>query len=161
MNESITLLCRPDTPGPDCGSAVVRLTRRRLRRLREAALACPGIGASCVTLTVTDPAELAVYGDPPPGGAASVDGAPLLDVADARAEVTETQVRWVWRPRCGGRRDLCFSIPYALGYLEQVMDGAGERAYPAEDWRREVANGDTCLGYREWVEHRIESEGGL
>ena len=26
--------------------------------------------------------------------------------------------------------------------------------FPAEDWRYGVANGDTRLGYREWVEHQ-------
>lgn len=26
--------------------------------------------------------------------------------------------------------------------------------FPAEDWRYEVANGDTRLGYREWVQHQ-------
>jgi hypothetical protein len=30
--------------------------------------------------------------------------------------------------------------------------------YPKEDWLYEVRNGDTVLGYKEWVEHRIESE---
>jgi hypothetical protein len=28
--------------------------------------------------------------------------------------------------------------------------------YPLEDWRNEVANNDTRLGYREWVEHQLE-----
>lgn len=28
--------------------------------------------------------------------------------------------------------------------------------YPPEDWQYEVANGDTRLGYREWVEHKKE-----
>lgn len=28
--------------------------------------------------------------------------------------------------------------------------------YPPEDWRHEVADDNTRLGYREWVEHQIE-----
>jgi hypothetical protein len=32
-----------------------------------------------------------------------------------------------------------------------------EELYPIEDWRYDVANGDTKLGYKEWVEHNIES----
>lgn len=33
----------------------------------------------------------------------------------------------------------------------------GEAAkYPRADWQYEVANGDTSLGYREWLEHRRE-----
>lgn len=30
--------------------------------------------------------------------------------------------------------------------------------YPIEDWRDEVAAGDTKLGYAEWREHQIEME---
>lgn len=29
--------------------------------------------------------------------------------------------------------------------------------FPLEDWRYEVANGDTYLGYTEWLEHKIEA----
>jgi hypothetical protein len=39
--------------------------------------------------------------------------------------------------------------------LESHWDVCSE--YPPEDWRDEVANDDTRLGYREWVEHQIES----
>lgn len=35
----------------------------------------------------------------------------------------------------------------------------GNKKYPKSDWYYEVKNGDTVLGYKEWVEHRIESEG--
>ena len=30
--------------------------------------------------------------------------------------------------------------------------------FPVSDWKYEVSNGDTWLGYQEWLEHRIESE---
>lgn len=30
--------------------------------------------------------------------------------------------------------------------------------YPITDWRYEVANGDTTLGYREWCEHKLEAD---
>ena len=29
--------------------------------------------------------------------------------------------------------------------------------WPVEDWQYEVANGDTRLGYSEWVDHNLES----
>jgi hypothetical protein len=32
-----------------------------------------------------------------------------------------------------------------------------EEEYPYEDWQYDVANGDTKLGYAEWVEHNVES----
>ena len=31
--------------------------------------------------------------------------------------------------------------------------------YPREDWRHEVSNNDTSLGYWEWVAHQIEVHG--
>ena len=41
-------------------------------------------------------------------------------------------------------------------------DGPGHWAerpgHPSEDWKYEVANGDTRLGYREWARAREESE---
>lgn len=42
-----------------------------------------------------------------------------------------------------------------------IMEGYVNLAtveYPKEDWKYEVANDDTVLGYSEWVEHRIESD---
>lgn len=30
--------------------------------------------------------------------------------------------------------------------------------YPLKDWQYEVANGDTRLGYSDWVEAKLESE---
>jgi hypothetical protein len=30
--------------------------------------------------------------------------------------------------------------------------------FPIEDWRYEVANGDTLLGYEEWVAHKREAD---
>ena len=39
---------------------------------------------------------------------------------------------------------------------------AAEKRFPRDDWRYEVWNGDTVLGYAEWLEHRIlgSSDGG-
>lgn len=34
---------------------------------------------------------------------------------------------------------------------------ASER-YPEDDWKYEVANGDTRLGYADWVSHKLESD---
>lgn len=33
-----------------------------------------------------------------------------------------------------------------------------ENKYPIEDWKYEVLNGDTKLGYADWVEHKKESD---
>lgn len=32
-----------------------------------------------------------------------------------------------------------------------------DQVFPYEDWQHEVANGDTCLGFREWQAHRAEA----
>jgi hypothetical protein len=32
------------------------------------------------------------------------------------------------------------------------------KKYPKSDWYYEVKNGDTVLGYKEWVEHRKEAD---
>jgi transposase len=31
--------------------------------------------------------------------------------------------------------------------------------FTIQDWKHEVANGDTVLGYLDWVEHRIDAAG--
>lgn len=31
--------------------------------------------------------------------------------------------------------------------------------YPITDWQYEVANGDTVLGYKEWLSHKLEADG--
>jgi len=30
--------------------------------------------------------------------------------------------------------------------------------YPVSDWQYEVSNGDTRLGYEEWLSHKLDSE---
>lgn len=37
---------------------------------------------------------------------------------------------------------------------------SAKKSYPISDWRFEVANGDTRLGYDEWVKHKMEADGG-
>lgn len=32
-----------------------------------------------------------------------------------------------------------------------------EGEFPDADWRQEVANGDTMLGFREWLQHKVDS----
>lgn len=39
-----------------------------------------------------------------------------------------------------------------LGHWENHPD------YPLDDWKQEVANDDTRLGYHQWVMHKIESD---
>ena len=41
--------------------------------------------------------------------------------------------------------------------LDHIYDACLEES-PIEDWRYEVSNGDTRLGYEEWRAHRLESE---
>ena len=32
-----------------------------------------------------------------------------------------------------------------------------EEQWPVDDWIQDVSNGDTRLGYAEWVQHQLES----
>lgn len=41
--------------------------------------------------------------------------------------------------------------------LPEWFEAACE-AHPEDDWRYEVANGDTRLGYEDWVIHQVEAE---
>lgn len=54
--------------------------------------------------------------------------------------------------------DLRF-VPFADGF--EISDDTTptdtiEDKYPRSDWRYEVNNGDTKLGYLEWLAHKIE-----
>lgn len=47
----------------------------------------------------------------------------------------------------------------------QVLNGIEpnempSQKYPIEDWKYEVQNGDTTLGYVDWINHRIEADDG-
>ena len=44
------------------------------------------------------------------------------------------------------------------GNIEDLSETeyVGQEMFPVEDWQYEVGNGDTLLGYREWLEHQIE-----
>ena len=40
------------------------------------------------------------------------------------------------------------------------MSQCKEEEYSQQDWRYEVVNGDTVLGFEEWAEHKKEADGG-
>lgn len=42
--------------------------------------------------------------------------------------------------------------------LDIVVDDGENPDYPKADWQHEVANGDTKLGYQDWVFHKEESD---
>lgn len=41
--------------------------------------------------------------------------------------------------------------------LRTDEEKAWQDAHPVSDWQYEVANGDTMLGYLEWLQHQIEA----
>ena len=43
---------------------------------------------------------------------------------------------------------------------EPMIPAAAYEDYPKADWRYDVANGDTVLGYEDWVRHIVESHEG-
>ena len=42
--------------------------------------------------------------------------------------------------------------------LRNVFELAAENMHTVSDWKSEVANDDTTLGYREWLQHQVESD---
>ena len=38
--------------------------------------------------------------------------------------------------------------------MAEILKALENDPYPIEDWKYEVANGDTVLGYEEWKEHK-------
>lgn len=46
----------------------------------------------------------------------------------------------------------------AVGLPEGVDPWSEDEVFPAADWKAEVANDDTRLGYWEWVAHKREAE---
>jgi hypothetical protein len=46
--------------------------------------------------------------------------------------------------------------------LTEEERAAVEKRFPLDDWKYEVGNGDTVLGYADWLEHRLlgSSDGG-
>jgi hypothetical protein len=43
--------------------------------------------------------------------------------------------------------------------MKKLTVSQSKQRYPKADWRYEVANNDTQLGYNEWVTHKAESDG--
>jgi hypothetical protein len=44
--------------------------------------------------------------------------------------------------------------------ISLVKKGFEDDEFPMSDWKYDVANGDTKLGYEDWVLHNIESHEG-
>lgn len=40
----------------------------------------------------------------------------------------------------------------------ETNNNDGHPDYPISDWQFEAKNGDTRLGYQEWLRHKLESE---
>jgi hypothetical protein len=49
---------------------------------------------------------------------------------------------------------------YTPHRISLVKKGYEDDEFPISDWRYDVANGDTKLGYIDWVLHNIESHEG-
>lgn len=47
--------------------------------------------------------------------------------------------------------------PKQIDDLCEYINVGENHQFPKEDWKLEVANGDTSLGYSEWVMHKVEA----
>jgi hypothetical protein len=52
--------------------------------------------------------------------------------------------------------DLAGAVRQLQAALESSSHWEVHPDHPVEDWKDEVANDDTRLGYQEWVENRLE-----
>lgn len=73
-----------------------------------------------------------------------------IDLVEAQEE--EIKGRWDWLDRHGNASDC------SLETEEAAAEDAIETLYPKDDWKYEVENGDTRLGYQDWVESKIHSD---
>jgi len=78
--------------------------------------------------------------------------------ADSFDEAVNTAVNVNDVPK-GEYIDHTFSVDryasHSGGEQKSVWDEDAE--YPMKDWRYEVSNGDTVLGYQDWVKHQREA----
>ena len=58
----------------------------------------------------------------------------------------------------GSEAARCKNLTEVMRFLR--TNKRAKEQYPKSDWKYEVTNGDTKLGYDEWLLHRIESEEG-
>ena len=54
--------------------------------------------------------------------------------------------------------DLIETYKHAKAAIAKISHWEDDHEFPSEDWKYEVANGDTRLGYREWVEHQRDAK---
>ena len=54
--------------------------------------------------------------------------------------------------------DLIETYKHAKAAISRISHWEDDPEFPSEDWKYEVANGDTRLGYREWVEHQRDAK---
>lgn len=54
--------------------------------------------------------------------------------------------------------EVAFDERPGMEFLEVLVDDGENPAYPQSDWQQEVANGETKLGYQDWVFHKEESD---
>ena len=81
--------------------------------------------------------------------------ATVFEIYDEDGNHTSVDLLEIGENRIGriadDRQDLAEAPKPALGHIPHWEDDA---EFPSEDWRYEVANGDTRLGYREWIERQ-------
>ena len=69
-------------------------------------------------------------------------------------EIEEEQMSRI----AGDQPDLIETNEHAKVATAKISHWEDDPEFPAEDWKYEVANGDTRLGYREWVEHQRDAK---
>ena len=58
----------------------------------------------------------------------------------------------------GDQPDFIETHMHAKAAIAKISHWEDDPEFPVEDWKYEVANGDTRLGYFEWVEHQRDAK---
>lgn len=88
--------------------------------------------------------------------------ATVLDVCDEQGNYACVDLLGTGENRmrhmAGEQPDLIETHKQAKAVTDKVSHWKDDPEFPSEDWKYEVANGDTRLGYREWVEYQRDAK---
>jgi hypothetical protein len=88
--------------------------------------------------------------------------ATVFDVYDEEGNYTCVDLLEIEENRmgqtAGGRQDLIETHKQGKAATAKISHWEDDPEFPSEDWKHEVASGDTRLGYHEWLENQREAK---
>jgi hypothetical protein len=88
--------------------------------------------------------------------------ATVFDVYDGQGNYTRIDLLGTGENRigciAGDQPDFIETHTHAKAAIAKISHWEDDPEFPAEDWKDEVANGDTRLGYHEWVQNQRDAK---